>query len=99
MDGNFRMVGERLARLRLAFLVGSLLGLFSVVCDLLLHSYSVAVSGCPKTITSFIDCGGRGPHLELLSVLGGLCVVGFALLVGWIAYHLIRSEREEEAEQ
>lgn len=95
MDSDLWMVHKRLARLRLALLMGGILGAFSVVCDLLSHAYSVAVSGCPNTIESFINCGGRGPHMELLYALGILCFVAFALLVGWTIIILIRGGSED----
>lgn len=94
VDRDSSMVSERLARLRLALRLVGVLGLFSIAGDILLHSYSVAVSGCPKTIESYIDCGGRGPHLEFLAALGILCLLAGTLLVGWIVYHLIRGEQE-----
>ncbi len=90
MDSDLWLVSQRLAGLRTAFLVGVGLGLVGVVPDLLFHAYSVAVSGCPKTLASFISCGGRGPHLEFLAVLGLLCGVAFALLVGRLACLLKR---------
>ena len=88
MVGDLWLERKRYLGLRTAFLVGCGFGFVSVVPDLLFHALSVALSGCPKTLTSFISCGGRGPHLEFLAALGMLCVVAFPLLVGRLAYLL-----------
>ena len=95
MDSDFRMVNQRLAGLRLALSLGVGFGLVGVVPDLLFHAYSVAVSGCPKTLGSFISCGGRGPHMEFLYALGILCGLALAYLVGRSADILIRGGLED----
>jgi hypothetical protein len=90
MDSDIQMVRGRLLRLVLALLVGCSLGLFSPVVDQLSHALGVAFSGCPKTLESYINCGGRGPHMEIGLVLGTVWVVALTLVVGWNALILIR---------